>query len=152
MIVYRENAMKVLVHMETSRLGACVVALALVALPASAHHSQIMYDGDTDIEMMGVVMEFEWTNPHTWLHVMIEDENGTPRRWTFESNSTGQLTRVGWTADAIRPGDVTTVIMHPLKDGTRGGSIVAVYLPDGTVLRSGGQPNDPIRGSDAIQY
>ncbi len=131
------------------------VALALgsaglAAIPAATHHSQTMYDGDTEIEMRGVVEEFDWTNPHTWLYVMINEVDGSSSQWVFESNSTGQLTRVGWAADSIKAGDEVTVIMHPLRDGTRGGSIVAVHLPDGTVLPSGGVSPDPIRGSEVI--
>jgi len=122
----------------------------LFAIPATAHHSQVMYDGDTEIEMRGVVEVFDWTNPHTWLYVTITDEDGAPSQWVFESNSTGQLTRVGWSADAIKPGDEVTIIMHPLRDGTRGGTIVEVQMPDGTVLPSGGMRPDPIRGSEII--
>jgi hypothetical protein len=120
------------------------------AATASAHHSQSMYDGETDLESTGIVEAFEWSNPHSWLYLMIEDETGTPRQWSFETNSTGQLSRVGWAADSMRAGDEVTVVFHPLRDDTRGGSIVAVHLADGTVLPSGGQRNDPIRGSDAI--
>lgn len=50
----------------------------------------------------------------------------------------------------VKPGDEVTAIMHPLRDGTRGGAIVALHLPDGRVLRSGGQPNDPIRGRAGV--
>ena len=120
----------------------------VLPLPAAAHHSQTMYDGNTEIEIRGVVQEFEWSNPHTWLYVTIEDESGAPSQWAFESNSTGQLSRVGWTADLINPGDEVTIIMHPLRDGTRGGSIVAVRLPDGTVLPSGGVRPDPVGGRE----
>ena len=123
---------------------------ALVFMPAAAHHSQVMYDGDTEIEMRGVVEEFDWTNPHTWLYLTIEEENGAESQWVFESNSTGQLTRVGWAANSIKSGDEVTIIMHPLRDGTRGGTIVEVRLADGTILPSGGMRPDPIRGSAAI--
>jgi hypothetical protein len=131
------------------------VALALgsaglAVVPATAHHSQTMYDGDTEIEMRGIVEEFDWTNLHTWLYVTVNEENGSSSQWVFESNSTGQLTRVGWSADSIKPGDEVTIIMHPLRDGTRGGTIVAVHLPDGTILPSGGMRPDPIRGSAVI--
>lgn len=136
-------------------LGFAVGVLAMGSIglfysPADAHHSQTMYDGDTEIEMRGVVDEFDWTNPHTWLYVTVEEEDGTESEWVFESNSTGQLTRVGWSADSIKPGDEVTIIMHPLRDRTRGGTIVAVHLPDGTVLPSGGMRPDPIRGSEVI--
>lgn len=141
--------------MARKNLGFAVGALALGLMvafcsSAAAHHSQTMYDGGTEIEMKGVVQEFDWTNPHTWIYVTIAEENGSESQWAFESNSTGQLTRVGWSPDAIKPGDEVTIIMHPLKDGTRGGSIVEVQLADGTILPSGGMRPDPIRGSEII--
>jgi hypothetical protein len=136
--------------MTLKQIAAAAGISVLLAIPANAHHSQVMYDGDTEIEMRGVVEEFDWANPHTWLYVTITDESGAPSQWVFESNSTGQLTRVGWSADSIKPGDEVTVIMHPLRDGTRGGTIVAVHMPDGTVLPSGGMRPDPIRGSEII--
>jgi hypothetical protein len=136
--------------MMLKQIAAAAGLSVLLAIPATAHHSQVMYDGDTEMEMKGVVEEFDWANPHTWLYVTITDESGAPSQWVFESNSTGQLTRVGWSADSIKPGDEVTVIMHPLRDGTRGGTIVAVHMPDGTVLPSGGMRPDPIRGSEVI--
>lgn len=138
------------VTMTLKQIAAAAGLSVLLAIPATAHHSQVMYDGDTEIEMRGVVEEFDWANPHTWLYVTITDESGAPSQWVFESNSTGQLTRVGWSADSIKPGDEVTVIMHPLRDGTRGGTIVAVHMPDGTILPSGGMRPDPIRGSEII--
>ena len=138
------------VTMMLKQIAAAAGLSVLLAIPATAHHSQVMYDGNTEMEMKGVVEEFDWANPHTWLYVTITDESGAPSQWVFESNSTGQLTRVGWSADSIKPGDEVTVIMHPLRDGTRGGTIVAVHMPDGTVLPSGGMRPDPIRGSEVI--
>ncbi len=109
---------------------------SLMALPlsASAHHSQSMYDASKQTSATGIVSEWEWTNPHTWLHVMVKDENGQDRLWTFESNSTGQLMRGGWSEHAINPGEEVTVTFRPLRDGSRGGTIRAVRFPDGREL------------------
>ena len=134
----------------SSLLSLTAFASILLSAPASGHHSIAMYDYSIDISISGVVSEFEWRNPHTWLHIMIEDETGTPALWTLEGNSTGQLMRVGWTADAVKPGDEVTVIIHPLRDSTRGGAIAALHLADGRVLGTGGQPNDPIRGRAGV--
>jgi hypothetical protein len=131
-------------------IGIAAGVMGVWIASAAAHHSQAMYDGESDLEVVGTVEEFEWKNPHSWLYLMIEDDDGTPRQWSFETNSTGQLTRVGWAADSMKAGDEVTVVYHPIRDGTRGGSIVEVRLADGTVLPSGGQRVDPIRGSDAI--
>ncbi len=131
-------------------IGVAIGLATLASIQAATHHSQTMYDGDTEIEMRGVVEQFDWTNPHTWLYVTIEGEDGASSQWVFESNSTGQLTRGGWSADSIKSGDEVTIIMHPLRDGTRGGTIVSIHMPDGTILPSGGMRPDPIRGSEVI--
>lgn len=126
------------------------VLLGLMALPltASAHHSQAMYDNTQELTISGVVSDFEWINPHTWLHVMVKDEGGVDRMWTFESNSTGQLERGGWSREAILPGDEVSIVYRPLRDGTRGGSIRAVLFPDGRqLLHPGIGGYDPTTGT-----
>ena len=124
-----------------------ILSVFAQSIPAVAHHSQAMYDSSRELSVVGTVTEFQWTNPHTWLHVTVRDETGTERVWTFESNSTGQLLRIGWREDAIKAGDEVTIIYRPLRDGTRGGSIRVVHLPDGGVLRHVGIGGyDPVTG------
>ena len=110
------------------------VALAVVSAPATGHHSLAMYDTSSEVTMEGVVEEFEWRNPHSWLHIKVKDENGTERMWTLESNSTGQLTQIGWSPDVAKPGDAVTVVLNPLRDGTRGGRLEEIQHPDGRVF------------------
>ena len=55
------------------------VALAgvlLCARPAHSHHSNVAYEVTKVITMTGEVKEFRWVNPHTWLHVMVDDGKG----------------------------------------------------------------------------
>lgn len=115
--------------------------LALLAVPAFAHHSFAMFDPDQLITKPGVVKEFEWTNPHVWLHVLAPDASGKPVEWSFEMQATAQASSGGWKPDTVKPGDKVTVEFHPLKDGSRGGELVAATLPDGR--RLGSQANRP---------
>ncbi len=113
--------------------------IALFAFPAFGHHSITMYDRTVETSITGTVTEWEWTNPHCWLHVLVEDENSTARLWTLEANSTGQMARGGWTADSVKAGDQVTVIMNPIRDGARAGRLGSVRFSDGRVLhRAGG--------------
>jgi Family of unknown function (DUF6152) len=123
-----------------------LAALGTVALagPALAHHSFSMFDATKTVTMKGTVKQFEWTNPHSWLRVMVADDSGTPREWALEMGSPGQQARVGWKPDSVKPGDQVTVQMHPLKDGSRGGQFVAIELPNGEHLSNGGRPNNPL--------
>ena len=119
------------------------IVVAALTLPASAHHSFAMFDATNPMTMTGTVQEFEWTNPHSWLRVMIEDEaTGRPLLWAFELGSPGQQTRVGWSADSLVPGDEVTVLIHPSKDGARQGGLITATLPNGETVGNGGlRPN-----------
>ena len=126
-------------------LGA--VALAAFSAPALGHHSLAMYDTATQVTVEAVIEEFEWRNPHSWLHIVVKDDNGTESMWTLESNSTGQLTQSGWTRDSVKPGDVVTIVLNPLRDGTRGGRLEEIRHVDGRVFsRQGGGAYDPRTG------
>ena len=130
--------------MNIRALSLAGVAAILFAAPALAHHSFAMFDPDQSLTMEGNVTEFEWINPHVWLHAMIEDEDGQEYQWLFEMGSVGQLIRAGWTRETIKEGDTVTITFHPLRDGSRGGQLRAMELAGGRVMRQGaGAVSDP---------
>src|SRR5882672_7276720 len=125
--------------MRFAALGLGIVAVTALAAPALAHHSFAMFDSDKTLTMTGTVKEFEWTNPHSWLRIMVEDQaSGKPMQWALEMGAPAQQARVGWKPDSVKPGDKVTVIIHPLKDGSRGGKFVPAVFPGGTILGDGG--------------
>ena len=109
-------------------------ALSLIAGTALAHHSFAMFDPDKTVTKQGVVKEFEWTNPHVWLHVMAPDETGKQVEWSFEMQAVAQATSGGWKPDIVKPGDKISVDFHPLRDGSRGGELLTATLADGRKL------------------
>jgi len=109
------------------------IALSLAA-PALAHHSFAMFDAGKTITQTGIVKEYEWTNPHVWIHMMAPDATGKPVEWSFEMQAIAQDTAGGWRPDSVKPGDKISIDFHPLKDGTRGGQLVAATLADGKRL------------------
>jgi hypothetical protein len=112
-------------------------AAVLFAASAQAHHSFAMFDRTTNISLEGTVKEFELTNPHSWLYVEIEQDDGGLAEWTIEMGSPGGMGRAGWEADTVKPGDQITVEIHPLRDGTYGGQYIEAVLPDGRVMGGG---------------
>jgi hypothetical protein len=108
---------------------------------AGAHHSFAMFDRSRTETVAGTVKEFELINPHSWLRIMVSDANGIASEWPLELGGAGQLQRFGWTPDAVHPGDKVTVQLHPLRDGSYGGQLVSVTLPNGKVL--GQRPPGP---------
>jgi hypothetical protein len=113
---------------------------------AAAHHSFSMFDQTKVITLKGTVKEFEWTNPHTWIRIMVNDETGKPVLWAIEGSSPARLRTIGLHANSMKPGDVVTVSLNPMKDGTRGGRFVQAVLPDGhTAVRDNvGDENDTV--------
>jgi hypothetical protein len=120
--------------MRTKMLGLAGVTVMMLAGPALAHHSFAMFDATKTLEFEGTIKEFQWTNPHSWLQVMVTDETGKETEWSLEMGSPGSLARSGWRPRTVQPGMEVTVTLHPLKDGSAGGQFLSVVLPDGTVM------------------
>ena len=110
------------------------LAAALFAIPATGHHSHAMFDDQQTIVMEGLVAEFEWTNPHSWLQVGVENESGEMVEWSLEMGSPAALARRGWRPRMLVEGDAVTVTINPLKDGNPGGALLLVIFPDGTQM------------------
>ena len=95
----------------------------MTATPALAHHSFAMFDRDKPVAISGVVKDFQWTNPHVWIQVMVPDAKGTPQEWGVECTSVNFLRRQGWEKDSLKPGDKVKLMIFPLKDGSKGGQL-----------------------------
>jgi len=120
--------------MRTKYVAAAGLMAALFGGPALAHHSFAMFDADKTVDLTGTVKEFQWTNPHSWLQVMVTDEKGQTAEWSLEMGAPGGLARTGWRPKTVVPGDKVTVSIHPLKDGSAGGQLLTVVLPNGTKM------------------
>src|SRR5258707_5812793 len=114
-----------------------LVAAAFTA-PAVAHHSFAMFDATKNVTLQGTVKEFEWTNPHSWLRVMVNDEKtGKSVMWALELSSPARLITMGMHSDSVKTGDVVSVTFHPMSDGTRGGQFIQAMLRSGrAIIRS----------------
>ena len=122
---------------------ACCVAMVAVVMPALAHHSFAMFDSDREVTLVGTVKEFQWTNPHAWLQLMAPGPDGKMIEWSIEMSSPNGLKRTGWRPSTMKTGDKVTAVIHPLKSGENGGSLVIVTLPDGKVMGRRGPPPKP---------
>jgi len=116
--------------------GLATVGLALAAaVPAWAHHSFAMYDGDKPRVLQATVKEFQWANPHVLLWITTDEGAGQKagELWTIElSTSPGPLSRIGWTKRSLEPGDKISVEINPLRSGELGGQFRKL-----TVLKTG---------------
>ena len=103
--------------MNLKHLAAGVVALALTAGPAFAHHSAAMFDDQQLVEKTGVVREFQYTNPHSWLLVDVTNDDGTVTTWGFEAEGPSTLMRAGIRKSTLEPGTEITIRGNPMRDG-----------------------------------
>jgi hypothetical protein len=123
---------------------AAVIAITVLCTPVLAHHSYAMFDLEKTVVHEGVVKRFLWTNPHSLLIVTVTDADGVEHDYNYEANGPGYLARNGWKRQTVRPGDRVTIVSNPLMDGSPGGNLVALTLPDGTTLSAqpGITPNE----------
>ena len=111
-----------------------VAAAALISATVSAHHSAAMFDDSRVVELKGVVKELQWTNPHVWLQVTVE-EKGAKKEWSIEGGSPNTLSRTGWRSTSFKPGDAVTVRVNPMKDGSTAGNFIgAKFDGDGHTI------------------
>ena len=99
-------------------------AVALVAAPAFAHHSFAMFDSAKNVTLEGTIKEFQWTNPHSWIQIVVKDASGKDVEYSIEGGEPQRPgAAAGWKRTSLEAGrQGGAVIMHPLKDGTAGGS------------------------------
>lgn len=89
----------------------------VVAAPAVAHHAfGAEFDRDAPIQLRGEIVKLEWVNPHTWIHVEIEKEDGTTEVWMVEGGTPNVLLRRGLRRDCLTPGTEIIVDGYQAKD------------------------------------
>jgi hypothetical protein len=122
-----------------------VAAVLTMAGPVLAHHSGAGVDRTRTATVTGVVKDFRWTNPHSWIDLEVVNAKGAPEVWSIEMNPPPFLIRAGWKSSTLKPGDKVSVTLNPLRNGDPGGIFVSVTLADGRVLggRAGGAPAPP---------
>ena len=79
-----------------------------------AHHSfASTYDESKKITVEGKLVQFLFRNPHSFVHVMAPDEDGTMQRWAIEWGGAGQLGGQGVTRETLKPGDKVIITGNP---------------------------------------
>lgn len=100
--------------MKTPLLAGAVTALMLAATPAQSHHSfAAVYDADQEVTIEGKVVQFQYRNPHSVVHVLATDANGVEKRYAVEWQGATQLGAAGISAQTVHPGDPVVVKGHP---------------------------------------
>lgn len=114
-----------------------LLLLLLLPLAAQAHHSPSMFDG-TELTLTGTVREFQWTNPHSYIQLVVESDDGSEQEWSLEMGANAYLYNLGWRPLTVKAGDKLIVKIQPLRNGKAGGLLVDATTADGKTL--GGRP------------
>ena len=131
-------------------LGIAVVVATAPSL-AHAHHSFAAFDRSKKVVLAGVVKDFQWTNPHAWIQLVVQDNKGEKTEWGVECGSPNMMARSGWKRTLLMPGDKVVATVNPLLDGRPNGSLVRITLADGTVLGPGDAPKPRPLGTAPAQ-
>jgi hypothetical protein len=119
--------------MRSRHLGLALVAAAMIAGPAAAHHAFNMYD-NSKVELKGTVKTFTWQNPHAMVDYEAVGTGGKTELWQVELSAPNIIGRRGWSKHSLKAGDKVPMVIHPMKDGSKYGLLMTVTLPDGQVL------------------
>ncbi len=119
------------------RLMAVTAVLLCAARPSLAHHSRAMFDMSKNITCRGVVEEYRLENPHSHIIVTVAQDAkdaSTVGTWDIEASSVSIMASQGWDRMTYKQGDPITVVVHPMKNGSKGALLFYAIKPDGTRL------------------
>ena len=127
--------------MKTLTISTLLLVTVLFSTAVYAHHSAAGIDRSKTVTVEGVVKQFKWGNPHSWLEVEVQNSKGGSDVWNFEMNPPAYLVRSGWKSTSVKAGDKVKVTGRPFMNGDPGGIFVSATLEDGKVLGAGAQPS-----------
>jgi Family of unknown function (DUF6152) len=112
-------------------LGIFSMCAALSANTASGHHSPVMFDQAQQVTLTGTVREFQWTNPHSYIQLVVKNDQGQDEEWSLEMSAPTYLYNLGWRPSTVKAGDTLTVTIAPLRKGGKGGLLLKAATADG---------------------
>lgn len=121
-----------------------IAALAIVSISAKSHHSvNGQFDANDRLTLTGTVSRVDWINPHTYVYLDVENDEGTVTTWGLETGPTARLRRGGLTRQDLagKPGEqVTAVGMPALAEGNNSMWLIKIAYEDGKYYILHGSP------------
>ncbi len=121
-------------------VAALAIAAGVTGIPAGAHHASApFYDNTKSVEIDGEVTRFLFRNPHTFLFVESQGENGETIAWEIEMGTALSMSRRGWSPETIEVGDRIKAVGQPSRaPGTYGMCCAELTRADGSPIRPAG--------------
>jgi hypothetical protein len=120
--------------MNTIRLSLAFGLALLIGSSALAHHSPAVFDRTKEVKLVGSVKEFRWSNPHSFIELDVKNDKGETETWAIEMDPPSYLVKAGWKSSTIKPGEMVTIRINPLRTPEKVGKFVSITLPTGQVL------------------
>jgi hypothetical protein len=132
-----------------------IAAACLAAAAATAHHSTAEFDYTKQVTIKGTVKEVQWTNPHSYIQLIVDGEADAKTQWSVEIGSPSLNINMGWRKNSVKVGDEVTMTLSPARNGKPYGTLRVLTFADGTRLEGvaarvgagpGAGPGAPARG------
>ncbi len=115
--------------------GTMAAAITFVSMSvARAHHSSAEFDYTKQTTIQGTVKEVQWTNPHSYIQLLVDGADGTKVEWSVEIGSPSLNVNMGWRKTSVKAGDEVTMLLSPARNGTPYGTLRVLTFPDGRQL------------------
>lgn len=112
----------------------CGLLPLALAMPAWAHHSGSMFDRQKPMTLTGTVRDFQWTNPHCYIQLLVLTDTSEAQEWSLEMGAPQHVYASGWRPKTVQVGDKITVTIFPLRNGGHGGEVQTAMTSDGKPL------------------
>jgi hypothetical protein len=117
----------------------CTLVLGAVlydGAPVRAHHAfGSEFDANSPVLLKGKIAKIEWVNPHTWIHVEVQKEDGSKETWMIEGGSPNTLLRRGANKNTFPEGTEVVVDGYQARDhNEKRANARNVTFPDGRKL------------------
>ena len=103
--------------MRSSRWALVLFGVAILGAPLLGHHSFATFYLEADtIEVEGDIVEFQYRNPHSWIHILGREPFGSPKPYAAEWAGTSRLESDGITKTTLRAGDTVRIWASPNRN------------------------------------
>lgn len=110
-----------------------ILAMCVTAFVA-AHHSTSEFDYTQQVTIAGTVKEVQWTNPHSYIQLLVDGEGGKRIQWSVEIGSPSLNINMGWRKSSVKVGDVVTMNVAPARNGKPYGTLRVLTFANGQKL------------------